>query len=104
LRAARDLPLRWKIVVDVHHNLAIFLSRDYLRAMFKAFEFCVPTRSTSVPSGPDWFHEIKYDGYRLRLERDGKGVRLMTRGGYNFADRYPWIVEAALQPLGCDQR
>jgi ATP-dependent DNA ligase len=63
--------------------------------MFKAFEFCVPTRSTSVPTGPDWFHEIKYDGYRLRLERDGRGVRLMTRGGYNFADRYPWIVEAA---------
>jgi ATP-dependent DNA ligase len=22
-------------------------------------------------------------------------VRLITRGGYNFADRYPWIVEAA---------
>ena len=62
---------------------------NYLRSMFKPFEFCVPTRSTIVPSGPDWFHEIKYDGYRLRLERDGKGVRLMTRGGYNFADRYP---------------
>jgi ATP-dependent DNA ligase len=44
---------------------------------------------------PDWLHEIKYDGYRLRLERDGRGVRLITGGGYNFADRYPWIVEAA---------
>ena len=59
------------------------------------FEFCIPTKATSVPTGPDWLHEIKYDGYRLRLERDGRGVRLMTRGGYNFADRYPWIVEAA---------
>ena len=38
---------------------------------------------------------MKYDGYRLRLERDGRGVRLITRGGYNFADRYPWIVEPA---------
>ena len=61
----------------------------------RAFEFCIRTRSTIVPSGPDWFHEIKYDGYRLRLERDGRGARLMTRGGYNFADCYPWIVEAA---------
>jgi ATP-dependent DNA ligase len=26
------------------------------------FEFCIPTRATSVPVGPDWFHEIKYDG------------------------------------------
>ena len=32
------------------------------------FEFCLPTKSTSVPSGPDWLHEVKYDGYRLRLE------------------------------------
>jgi ATP-dependent DNA ligase len=59
------------------------------------FEFCIPIRAKVVPDGPDWLHEIKYDGYRLRLERDGRGVRLMTRGGYNFADRYSWIVEAA---------
>lgn len=49
------------------------------------------------PAGPDWLHEIKYDGYRLRLERDGDRVRLITRGGYNWTDRYPWIVEAALK-------
>jgi len=24
-------------------------------------------------------------------------VRLITRGGYNWTDRYPWIVEAALK-------
>jgi len=59
------------------------------------FEFCIPTSGAKVPAGPEWLHEIKYDGYRLRLERDGRGVRLITRGGYNFADRYPWIVEAA---------
>ena len=55
--------------------------------MFKPFEFCIPTKSTSVPSGPDWFHEIKYDGYRLWLERDGDRVRLITRGGYNWPQR-----------------
>jgi len=68
-----------------------------LRAIFKAFEFCIPTKSDAVPTGPDWLHEIKYDGYRLRLERDGDRVRLITRGGYNLSDRYPWIVEAALK-------
>jgi hypothetical protein len=26
------------------------------------FEFSLPTRATTVPSGPDWIHEIKYDG------------------------------------------
>jgi len=60
------------------------------------FEFCIPTKATSVPTGPDWLHEIKYDGYRLRLERDSKGVRLMTRGGYSFVDRYSGFIEAAL--------
>jgi bifunctional non-homologous end joining protein LigD len=60
------------------------------------FEFCLPTRSTTVPDGPDWMiHEVKYDGYRIRVERDGDRVRLITRGGYNWSDRYPWIVEAA---------
>jgi bifunctional non-homologous end joining protein LigD len=61
------------------------------------FEFCLPTKSTSVPNGPDWLHEIKYDGYRLRIERDGDRVRLITRGGYDWTTRFPWIVEAALK-------
>ena|SRR6516162_1459876 len=52
--------------------------------MFKAFEFCIPTRGIKVPSGPDWLHEIKYDGYRLRVERNGDRVRLITRGGYDL--------------------
>src|SRR6516162_4271433 len=65
--------------------------------MFEAFEFCLPTNATKVPAGPEWFHEIKYDGFRIRLERDGDRVRLITRGGYDWTKRYPWIVEAALK-------
>jgi bifunctional non-homologous end joining protein LigD len=40
---------------------------------------------------------VKYDGYRLRLERNGDRVRLFTRNGYDWTKRYPWIVEAALK-------
>jgi ATP-dependent DNA ligase len=68
---------------------------DYLGRMFKAFEFCIPTSGTKVPAGPEWLHEIKYDGFRLRIERNGDRVRLITRGGYDWTKRYPWIVEAA---------
>jgi ATP-dependent DNA ligase len=50
--------------------------------MPSTFDFCHPTRATTVPHTPDWLHEIKYDGYRLRLERDGDRVRLITKGGY----------------------
>jgi bifunctional non-homologous end joining protein LigD len=77
------------------HWVCNIQSAAYLRRMFKSFEFCLPTKSTIVPDGPDWLHEIKYDGYRLRLERDGDRIRLVTKGGYNWTDRYPWIVEAA---------
>jgi hypothetical protein len=40
---------------------------------------------------------VRYDGYRIRLERDGDRVRLITKGGYNWTDRYAWIVESALK-------
>jgi len=65
--------------------------------MYRAFEFCLPTAAKAVPSGPDWIHEIKYDGYRLRVERNGKTVRLITRNGHDWTKRFPWIVEAALK-------
>jgi bifunctional non-homologous end joining protein LigD len=52
------------------------------------FEFCIPTTSKVVPAGAEWFREIKYDGYRLRVERDGDRVRLITRGGYDGTRRF----------------
>src|SRR5437868_12478444 len=65
------------------------------KLMLKAFDYCIPAAAEAVPSGPEWSHEIKYDGYRVRLERDDNRVRLITRGGYNWTDRCPWIVDAA---------
>jgi ATP-dependent DNA ligase len=32
-----------------------------------------------APSGPDWVHEIKHDGYHLQVRRDRDAVRLFTR-------------------------
>ncbi|WP_079602060.1 RNA ligase family protein [Bradyrhizobium erythrophlei] len=61
------------------------------------FEPCLPTRGKEVPSGADWLHEIKYDGYRLIVQRDGDRVRLFTKNGHDWTKRYPWIVEAALK-------
>jgi bifunctional non-homologous end joining protein LigD len=65
--------------------------------MLKRFEFCLPTLAKAVPTGKEWFHEIKFDGYRLRLEREESRVRLITKGGYDWTKRYPLIVEAALR-------
>jgi ATP-dependent DNA ligase len=63
----------------------------------RPFEPCIPARGTKVPTGPDWIHEIKHDGYRLIVQRAGKRVRLFTRNGHDWTDRYPLIVAAALR-------
>ena len=47
------------------------------------------------PSGSDWAHEIKHDGYRLMVCRDGMRVRCFTKNSHDWADRFPAIVEAA---------
>jgi hypothetical protein len=75
-------------------GLAKNAENAYLRRMF---EFCLPTSAKIVPDRPEWLHEVKYDGYRIRLDRDGERVRLITLGGYDWTKRYPWTVEAALK-------
>jgi bifunctional non-homologous end joining protein LigD len=42
-------------------------------------------------------HEIKHDGYRLQVRRDGGVVRLFTRKGYDWSDRYPAIAVTAMK-------
>jgi bifunctional non-homologous end joining protein LigD len=59
-------------------------------------EPCIPTRALKPPTGPDWVHEIKHDGYRLMVQRDGARVRCFTRNGHDWADRFSAIVEAAI--------
>ena len=44
-----------------------------------AFEPCIPTRGTKVPDRPEWLHEVKHDGYRLIVQRDGKRIRTLGR-------------------------
>jgi bifunctional non-homologous end joining protein LigD len=58
------------------------------------YEPCLPRPAKQPPAGPEWLHEIKHDGFRIIAYRDGNTVRLMTRKGYDFADRFPLIVDA----------
>jgi ATP-dependent DNA ligase len=58
-------------------------------------EPCIPTAADTPPNGPQWIHEIKLDGYRLIVSKRGDRVRLFTRRGYDWSERYPQIVAAA---------
>ncbi|MCA1530540.1 RNA ligase family protein [Bradyrhizobium yuanmingense] len=65
--------------------------------MKRDFAFALPVKAHQVPTGPDWIHEIKHDGYRLKVIRAGARVQLTTRNGLDYTKRYPWIVRDALK-------
>jgi ATP-dependent DNA ligase len=66
-------------------------------------EPCLPSPIKSPPSGPGWIHEIKHDGFRIMARRDARGVRLITRQGYDFTKRFPAAVKTleALKVRSC---
>jgi bifunctional non-homologous end joining protein LigD len=61
------------------------------------YPFSLPTKADKVPAGSDWVHEIKYDGYRMLVIREQDRIRLISRGGHDWARRFPLIVAAALK-------
>jgi bifunctional non-homologous end joining protein LigD len=57
-------------------------------------EPCVPSFAEAPPTGPNWIHEIKHDGFRVIARRDGKKVRLISRKGKDLNYRFPLAVQA----------
>ena len=47
-----------------------------------------------APAGDAWLHEIKHDGYRLLAFKQGGRVRLVTRRGQDWTDRFPRVASA----------
>jgi bifunctional non-homologous end joining protein LigD len=67
--------------------------------MFRAtsrLRFIEPQLASLVdqpPEGRHWIHsEIKHDGYRSLIVIEGGVVRVFTRNGYDWSDRYPGII------------
>ena len=58
-------------------------------------EMVTPQLATLVndaPDGPEWVHEIKYDGYRLLARIDDGEVRLLTRNGLDWTAKFPALA------------
>ena len=49
--------------------------------------------SAAAPEGGEWLHEIKYDGYRLIARIDNGKVRLITRGGLDWTDKFSALAD-----------
>src|SRR6266850_6544365 len=56
----------------------------------------------AAPDGPEWLHEIKFDGYRMHARLDRGAIRLLTRTGLDWTHKYPPIA-AAVASLAADQ-
>jgi bifunctional non-homologous end joining protein LigD len=64
---------------------------------------CLPSKTDKLPSGTQWLHEIKHDGFRVIARKDGAKVRLYSRPGNDLTYRFPLIVEsvARLRSRSC---
>lgn len=57
-------------------------------------EPCLASLCDKPPSGPNWVHEIKYDGYRIQARIDGPNIRLLTRKSLDWTKRFNSIAGA----------
>jgi bifunctional non-homologous end joining protein LigD len=60
-------------------------------------EFVPPQLATLVdkpPSGDQWFHELKFDGYRLLCHLHGRQVRFWTRNQKDWTAKFETVGKA----------
>lgn len=55
---------------------------------------CLATLTDAPPTGDDWAHEIKFDGYRLQARIANGSVQLLTRTGLDWTARFPSLAKA----------
>ena len=60
---------------------------------FQSPQLC--TLVDAVPTGAEWIHEVKYDGYRALIATGGGKARVYTRSGLDWTDKFASIAEAA---------
>jgi hypothetical protein len=78
-----------------HHQCSLICARCG-RTSARHAVHCERKRPWS--QGPtQWVYEVKWDGYRLAVHKEPDGVRILTRGGHDWTERFPAIAAAAIQ-------
>lgn len=65
-----------------------------MRSLSPFIDPATPVLVPEPPLGPEWLHEIKWDGYRMQVQKAGDRVRLFNRRGQDCTHRYPRVAEA----------
>jgi ATP-dependent DNA ligase len=50
-----------------------------------------------LPHGNDWLYELKFDGYRASLMKDGADLEIRSRNDKNLTAMYPHIAAAGAE-------
>lgn len=66
-------------------------------ALPSAIEPELATAVRSVPAGPEWLHEIKFDGYRALARIDQPDIAVLTRNRLDWSGKVPSLVDALRQ-------
>jgi ATP-dependent DNA ligase len=54
--------------------------------------------SPTLPQGPEWVYEPRWDGFRGLLVRRGESVRILSRNGRLLEPYFPELFSSALRP------
>jgi len=59
----------------------------------------LPTAAETLPVGPDWRYEVKFDGYRMLAYVDTNAVQLISRQGIRHTEDFSGIVQDILEAV-----
>ncbi|WP_313230992.1 DNA ligase D [Sphingobium yanoikuyae] len=80
------------------HNARIGKTKGRAKARTEAMpRFIKPQLATlvdNVPAGNEWMHEIKYDGYRALVAVSGEAIKIYTRSGLDWTDKFSPLAGA----------
>jgi bifunctional non-homologous end joining protein LigD len=93
----RSFGRRWGSVRGLNlHSLWPILAAMGIKCLPVGFVIpAQPVLASKPPSDADWVHEIKHDGYRIIVRRDGPTVRLYSRNANDWTARLSAIATAA---------
>ncbi|MHA6642321.1 DNA ligase D [Mesorhizobium sp. A623] len=76
-------------------------ARREAAAKLDFIEPALATLERDAPSGKEWLHEVKFDGYRMQAGIAGTEIRLLTRTGLDWTGRFGAEIPTALGALKC---
>ncbi|SBV31162.1 DNA ligase D [uncultured Sphingopyxis sp.] len=102
LKGAKGAAFAKKMAAAAAHNKKVAKAKPKAKLpKFRPLQLA--TLVDAVPAGNGWFHEIKYDGYRAEIAASGGDVRVYTRNGLDWTDKFAPLVRhiAALDLPPC---